>query len=253
MFTYNKTLTYDNQPITSNDTILVLKNLRDPATFFGIFMVANHVVGTVQFVGFEDSIYKARFTITEENASYLQKNVTFHLQVSSQTFQATTNTVPILFNWDKIRLTIKSTLHKELLELKDRLTKLEQNHTTRDTHKVIAASYKSPVFLTGGKPLLPGMVPVAISDHEMVPAFPFTTAVQELNGIIPLMGKIILTAEKIPVTEEQSVLDCLRSLEQQVENLSVAVSYVTEGNRQILKRLSELETAFAEHKNSGIL
>jgi hypothetical protein len=234
--------------ITSADTILKLNTDKD-CIYIGVLTFTDNSNKTLNFVK-ENSYYKTRLLLTEEDLTNLSK-CSFHLIQIESTLEQKTNEVTLEFDILKIKNNIKKSNSNEIRDIKINISKL-----TKRLEDVIS---KAPSFtVTSATPIntkyvKPGMIPVAIDETgRCIFQYPFIDHVTEINGQKTVNNAILITAKDIPI-EQTDVATAIKAHTDAIKELNNLMQTISSELKSTKNKVADIEKALLQHTDSSII
>lgn len=239
------------QPITKADTIikLVIKDSpKDSNTqLSALITLADKTVKVLPFVA-ENDYYKARLVITNEDWVNLH-NATICVVFIGINTEWHTNAVPITFDLNKIKQTIKVSNSRDIVSIREDLAKLTSLVETILNNKVV---YKNNLSVKQEN-IKPGMIPIAINDEGLCAfQFPFVDLIKEINGQTTVNNAIIITARDIPIGNT-NVESAIKAQTEALKSVNDSLVTISDKLKSLTKKVAEVETALIKHTDSSII
>jgi hypothetical protein len=244
----DKKFTLINEEIKKNETILFLDSDVD-ANIFAVILLNHEVEKVLQFSKI-NSTYQGLLILDEIEVDLIDKPK-IYLSFENNGLVKNSSIQPLTIDKLAVKATFKKKTNSDMADILKRVASVEQKLKTFMANKKIA--------LNGGECFLPengvmseGMMPVVNSKGTFSLAFPFFDVVKQINGVHAIDGIIKLKANDIPygnATVEDAIAYCVSS----VVALKDGLAQTSKTQKEILKRLTDLELKFEDYTNSGIL
>ena len=232
--------------IDSHDTTLLLKTDVD-CQYFGIITLANNTTKVIQFIKFP-SLYKARLVITNEDLHYLEGSY-LRILSTDASFNKESNNIKLIFDIDKIKLTIKQSTSKDILALTKTVNELSQRLDTITLGKVIPN-----INILNQNYIKKGMVIVAADNKgNFTAAYPFANIITEINNQKAVDGVVIIDASMIEYNKERTIAEQLDAIGEAFSKLLTLTKTNSEELLNIKKDLANLTMLVNKHLDSGVV
>lgn len=232
--------------IDSHDITLLLKTDID-CHYFGIITLANNTTKVIQFMKFP-TLYKARLLITNEDLPYLEGS---HLKILSTdaSFNRESNNIKLTFDIEKIKLTVKQSISKDILNLTKTVNELNQRLDTITLGKLIPN-----INILNQNYIKKGMVIVAADDKgNFTAAYPFANIITELNDQKAVDGVVIIDASMIKYNQERTIAEQLDAIGEAFSKLLALTKLNSEELLKIKTELANLTMLVNKHLDSGVV
>ena len=248
MLKYKDNILTIDSTITSHDTILKLTSDVD-CVIAGVLELSNKSYKTLNFIK-ENTYYKARLLITQEDLPYLN-NATFAIVAIDSNTNKTSNKIPITFDVNKISKTVKVTSSNDIKEMQIKLSQLE-NTLNKIANNNFTFKYTN-VPTQGLDYIKPGMIPVSIDNKgNCMFQYPFTNIITEINGQKTVNSAIILTAKDIPI-EQTDVESAIKTQTTAIKELNNFITILSKELKSIKNKVAAVEKALLQHTDSSII
>lgn len=235
----------DNE-IRSSDTVLELQ-AEVECQIFGKLTFKNGEVKIIQFDKI-DNTYKGRLLISQEDLSKLSGAQFFAVLVSAN-FTEQTNGIQLKFNQELIKKDIRlvkseeiKSIHEELNKLKSIINSLEKGGSLK------FANIIDPELIQ------PGMIPVAVDNKgNFVAAYPFVNLITEVNGQKAVNGVVNVNASMIKCSSGKHIQQTIKEHASALQALANAFEVVSDQQKELLRRLDEIDIRLSAHINDGII
>lgn len=242
----NNTLHTEGFIISTHDFTFTLKADID-CQYFGILTLTNNTTKVIQFVKFP-SLYKARLLIATEDLDYL-KGSTLKILSTQNTFSKESNHINLEFDIDKIKLTIKQSISKDILALTKIVNQLNQRVDSITLGKLIPN-----VNIVNKDFIKEGMVLVALDDKgNFTAAYPFANVITEVNEQKAVDGVVIIDASMIKYSDERTIKQQLQIVTEALSKSLQVNKALSEELTNVKKDLGALTMAVNKHLDSGIV
>lgn len=243
----NSVLSTDkNFIISEQDTIIELNSDID-TLIFGVFTLSNKTKKTIQFIQYNDS-KKARLLLAEEDLPLLNK-ATFSLHLVSDTGTFITNSIPVLFDTDSLKLNITRKASTDLLEALKALKLLEAKVNSIVTnHRLVG------VNITNTDYIQPGMIPVAIDNKgNFIAQYPFANIVTNVNGQVAVDGVVNIDASMIKYNQEIMLDYYIKQLAESIKAVSDYAKTISQTLFSTIESLQDLRLKVETHLDNGLI
>ena len=242
----NNILSIDSFIIDSHDTILTLTTDTPDCNYFGALILSNKVIKTLQFTKVNNT-FKARLIVYQEELNFLN-GALFKLISVSSAFSKESNLIELKFNTNKIALTIKQSVSKEILEVHKKLSEISDRVNTLALSKVVPN-----VSIINKDLIKPGMMLVAVDEGNFMAAYPFADIVTKVNGQQAVDGVVEIDASMIKYNQDRTLKLQLEVLNKAFKaNLKVLGTLQAEINK-IKKDVGDLTVKVETHLDNGII
>lgn len=243
----NNLLKINSKNITSSDSIIKLESDID-ASILGVLILSDGSKKVIEFIKADDC-YLARLVITEEDIHLLSASK-FHIELINAEFQKSSNFVTFKFNINAIKLDIKKRICDEYKEILTRFAKLESKVNDLKSSKVLDG-----VNIVNKDLIQPGMIPVAIDNKgNFVALYPFSNNISEVNGQHAVNGAVVIDASVIEYKLKGiSVETALQNQADAIVALKNVLDEIVESQKELSKRLNNLDYKIEQHINNGII
>lgn len=214
--------------------------------YFGLITFSNQVIKTIQFVKTNDS-FKARLSLTEEDLPYLT-GVSLKLLSVSSSFSKESNQIPIIFDINKIKLSIKQKVSKDLVEFKKELNQLQERLNTLSLGKLVPN-----VNIANKNYIQPGMILVAIDNGNFMAAYPFADVITKVNGQQAVDGVVEIDASMIQYNKERTIEEQLEVIGTAIAAQNTALKTISSEVNSIKQKLADLTVKVETHLDNGII
>jgi hypothetical protein len=242
----NNILTTKPFTIDTADYIMELTPDVLDCEYFGILTLSNKTTKTIQFIRF-NTIFKARLIISEEELP-LFNNVSFKLLSVSSSFSKESNSINLNLDTNKIKLTIKQSVSKEMSELKKSLIQLQTKVETLSLGKLVPT-----VNIANKDYIKPGMILVAIDNGNFMAAYPFADIVKEVNGQHAVDGVVEIDASMIKYNIERNVEQQLKIMGEAILNQNDTIKTLAGELINLSQRVADISIKLETHLDNGIL
>ena len=248
MLTYkNKVLSYNNTPIVSNDTTLILTSDID-VDILGVLKFKDSSYKTIPFIK-DKGLYKGRLLLEDLNLNQLSDSQ-FYLTISSPQLSGSTNTINLNFNLLKIKQSIKVAATNDIRELQIDIQKIK-GLVQKVVSNIPAIKVKDLKY--DGELIEPGMIPVAIDETgRCIFQYPFIDHVTEINGQKTLNNAILLTAKDIPI-EQTDVESAIKAHTEAIKELNSYLNTLSSSLKQVTNKVATIEQQLLQHTDSSII
>ena len=245
----NGILSVKDNEIRSSDTILELQSdqIYSNCQIFGKLIFKNAEVKIIQFEKIDD-IYKGRLLITQEDISKLN-GAQFFIVLVSANFNEQTNGIQLKFNQELIKKDIRIAKSDEIKNIYIEINKLKS--IVNSLEKGGALKFANVL----DKDLIqPGMIPVAVDNKgNFVAAYPFVNLINEVNGQKAVNGVVILNAAMIKCSSGKTIQQTTEDHAEALSALAKGFAVVSDQQKEILRRLDEIDIRLSQHINDGII
>jgi hypothetical protein len=195
----------------------------------------------------EGEIFKCKFEITKETIPYLT-GAKLYLHVVDSGLEKNSNEVLLKFNQEKIKASIKKVIGEEVVDLTQRMSKLESELVSLSKKGILK---NAPVINKAD--IKPGMIPVATASGEFTAAYPFADVVKEVNGIKAINERLLITLKDIPYEENgKSTKEVVQLLLTIVKAQAEVIQDILKTQSKIIEDLQKLRLDYAEHKSTAL-
>jgi hypothetical protein len=226
---------------------VILKLLTEvKATFTAVIVLNNNSKLAYSFEN-EGEVYKCKFEVTKETIPFLN-GARLYLHVVDSGLEKNSNEVLLNFNQDKIKMSIKKVVGEEVLDLTQRMSKLESELISLSKKGILK---NAPVI--NKKDIKPGMIPVATATGEFTAAYPFADVVKEINGVKAINERLLLTLKDIPYEENgKSTKEIVHLLLTIVKAQAEVIQDILKTQSRVIEDLQKLRLDYAEHKTTAL-
>lgn len=242
----NNILSAEAFEIDSPDFILTLQTDTPECIYFGALTLTNKIIKTIQFVKF-NNLFKARLSLVEEDLQYLSGS-TFKLILSSSSFTKDSNLISFNFNVNKIKLTIKQEVSKDVLELKQSLSTLQTRIDTLSLGKLVPN-----VSITNKDFIQPGMTLVAVDKGNFTAAYPFADIIKIVNGQQAIDGVVEIDASMIKYNKERTIEEQFEAITNAIKSINSTLKTVIEEHKVLSEKVADLSIKLETHLDSGVI
>jgi hypothetical protein len=242
----NNILSTESFVIDSHDSIITLTTDIPDCNYFGALILSNKVIKTLQFTKVNNT-FKARLVVNKEELNFLD-GVLFKLISVSTAFSKESNLVKFNFNKEKIALTVKQTISKEILEVQKRLTELNDRVNTLALNKIVPN-----VNIINKNLIKPGMMLVAVDEGNFMAAYPFADIVTNVNGQQAVDGLVEIDASMIKYNQERTIKKQLEVLNAAFKAQLTAISTIQNELNKIKNDVGNLTIKVETHLDNGII
>ena len=242
----NGILSVTDNEIKSSDTILELQSDVD-CQIFGKLIFRNAEIKIVQFEKIDDK-YKGRLVISQEDLSKLS-GAQFFIVLVSANFNEQTNGIQFKFNQELIKKDIRLSKSEELSNIYAEVNKLKSIVTSLEKGGALKFANVLDKDL-----IQPGMIPVAIDNKgNFVAAYPFVNLINEVNGQKAVNGVVILNAAMIKCNSGKTIQQTTEEHVKAIQAIADGFSAVSDQQKEILRRLDDIDIRLSQHINDGII
>jgi hypothetical protein len=237
-----------SKPFTIDNSDFIIELYPDiiDCEYFGILTLSNKTTKTIQFIKFS-TVFKARLSLSEEELPLLN-NVSFKLLSVSSSFSKESNTIKLDLDINKIKLTIKQSVSKELLEFKKSLAQLQSRIDALSLGKLVPS-----VNITNKDYIKPGMILVAVDNGNFMAAYPFADVIKEVNGEHAVDGVVKIDASMIQYNIERSVEQQLKLIGEAVLNQNDTIKTLAGEIITLSQRVADISIKLETHLDNGII
>ncbi len=245
----NGILSVKDNEIRSSDTILELQSdqIYSNCQIFGKLIFKNAEVKIIQFEKI-DELYKGRLLITQDDISKLNGAQLFIVLVSAN-FNEQTNGIQLKFNQELIKKDIRIVKSDEIKNIYTEINKLKS--IVNSLEKGGALKFANVL----DKDLIqPGMIPVAIDNKgNFIAAYPFVNLINEVNGQKAVNGIVNVNASMIKCSSGKHIQQTIEEHASALQALANAFEVVSDQQKELLRRLDEIDIRLSAHINDGII
>lgn len=239
-------LTSKTFTIEEPDTIIQLNTDVLDCNYFGVITLNNKTTKTIQFIKVK-SLFKARLSLAEEELPYLL-GATLRLLSVSSSFSKESNPVQLNFDIDKIKLTIKQNVSKDLLEFKKDLVQVQSKLEALSLGKLVPN-----VNIINKDHIKPGMILVAIDNGNFMAAYPFADIITKVNGQVAVDGVVEIDASMIKYNTERTIEEQTKVIAEAIKVQNNTLKAISAEINSLSKKLAELTVKVETHLDNGII
>lgn len=239
-------LTSKTFTIEEPDTIIQLNTDVLDCNYFGVITLNNKTTKTIQFIKVK-SLFKARLSLAEEELPYLL-GATLRLLSVSSSFSKESNPVQLNFDIDKIKLTIKQSVSKDLLEFKKDLVQVQSKLEALSLGKLVPN-----VNIINKNHIKPGMILVAIDNGNFMAAYPFADIITKVNGQVAVDGVVEIDASMIKYNTERTIEEQIKVVAEAIKVQNNTLKAISAEINSLSKKLAELTVKVETHLDNGII
>ena len=243
----NNLLSTDNNVIiTSQDTVLELESDID-AILFGVFTLADKSLKNIQFIQTNKN-KKARLLLSELDL-HLLNNVSFAIHSVSDTGTLISNSIPVIFDVNTIKLHITRKTSIEILDTIKALQLLESK-----INSIVANNRLLNINIANLDYIQPGMVPVAIDNKgNFVAQYPFANIITNVNGQTAVDGVVYIDASMIKYNQDTMLDSYIKQLAESIKALSDFATTISQTLFSTVQSLQELRLKVETHLDNGLI
>lgn len=245
----NKTLKSVGEEINSSDYILRLKS-DIKTTILGLLILPDGTFKTVQFIDKDDEsdIKIARIITTDKEFPYINK-MKFQLVLINGTLEEKTNIIPLKFNKELIKTDIKKALSNEYKELMTKYIALDDK-----INAIKLGNFVQKIDVVNKDVIKPGMIPVAVDNEGHFTAlYPFANNITNINGQQAANGVVVIDASMIKCSSNKTIEQTFSDTASAIKALNNLVTEVINNQKEIRKKLDDLDVQISQHINNGIV
>lgn len=243
----NKILSSEKDFIISDSDAIIKIDSDIDCILFGILTLSDKSIKTIQFNKCNDGI-KARLLLTESDLPLLN-GVTFSLHLTSNTGTFESNSIPVIFDVAKIKLTIKRKTSTELLDTLKELKLLEDK-----INSIVANHRLLKVNITNLDYIQPGMIPVAVDNKGNFTAqYPFANIITNVNGQTAVDGVVNIDASMIKYNQEIMLDAYIKQLAESLKAVTEFAKTISQTLFSTVESLQELRIKVETHLDNGLI
>lgn len=232
--------------IDSHDCTLTLTPDNLDCNYFGLITFWDKTIKTIQFIKI-DTCFKARLVLSKEEFNSLDNSKIKIISISTD-FSQESNSIPITFNKEKIGLTIKQQVSKDIAELKKDIVSLQSKLESLSLGKPIT----NPTIVNKDY-IKPGMTLVAIDSETFIAAFPFMDVIKKVNGQAAVDGVVEIDASMIKYNTERTIEDQMKIIGEAIKVQNKSLKTISSELNVLSKKLAELSVKVETHLDNGII
>jgi len=244
----NNILSYSEDVIISNETIITLSTDISDAIIFGKLSLNNGTLKTIQFMQYSETEYKAKLILTEDIKNYLPGSY-FNLILINETGTMETNLVKLNFDLEKINFSLNTHISQEYVSIIKNIAALEKAVNSLSLGHVI-----DNIKINNQEYIKKGMILQAIDDNgNFVAVYPFIDIVKEVNGQKAVNNSINLDASMIQYNQKKTIADVIVDITDAIRALNDTLVAQSNAIKDLRNDVSELSETLHRHLNDGIV
>lgn len=245
----NNTLTYTEEKIVSNETIITLStDLPKSVDIFGELFFENGTSLVIRFIAHKDNIFKAKLNLANYVKQYLPTSK-FKLLIFDTGNYKSSNYIQLKFDLEKITFSSNKSNSDEMRNLYLKITELESklNHIVNG-HIIDSIAINNKDYIKAG------MVLQAVDDNgNFIATYPFADIVKEVNGQKAVNSSIILDASMLKYNQNKSVYTIIFEIVQALQAVNDTLKSQSDAIKQLQQDINDVRVQFEKHLNDGIV
>ena len=245
----NDTLTYTEEKIVSNETIITLStDLPKSVDIFGELFFENGTSLVIKFIAYTDNIFKAKLNLAQCPKLYLPTSK-FKLLIFDTGNYKSSNYIQLKFDLEKIAFSSNKTNSDEIRNLYLKLTELESkfNHIVNG-HIINSIDINNKDYIKAG------MILQAIDDNgNFIATYPFVDIVKEVNGQKAVNSSIILDASMIQYNQSKTIFTVISEIIEALQAVNMNLNSQSTAIKQLQESINEVKIQLEKHLNDGIV
>jgi hypothetical protein len=250
MFKYlNNVLTYTEERIVSNETIITLiTDLTKDVDIFGELSFENGTSIIIKFFYYKDNVFKSKLNLTNQSKQFLPSSK-FKLIIFDTGNHKTTNYVQLKFDLERLTFNSNKTSSEEIKDLYLKVASLESklNHLI-DGHIIDSLPINNKEYIKAG------MMLQAIDDNgNFIATYPFADVVKDVNGVKAVNSSIILDASMIQYNQNKTIFSVVSEVIEALQAVNLTLKSHSSALKQLQEDINGVKLQLEKHLNDGIV